>query len=298
MDAGVLRQYWDAVVAPLLADIGPLAGKSLRYLHTDSWECGGANWTESLPQQFEQRRKYSPLPYLPVIAGKIVESRDVSNRFLADFRKTIGDCIAENHYGTFADWPTARHGHPPGVRRAARRALRRAQVPGPKRIAMSEFWVPSPHRPTPAQRFFVKQAASAAHTYGRQIVGAEAFTSIGPHWDDVLWSSQKPSFDHEACAGLNLCFLHTFTCSPKEMGLPGQEYFAGTHFNPNVTWWEMAGPFMATWTAASTCSSRADSWPTCATTRATTCPTSCRSKRRTPPACCRATTTISSARKC
>ena len=61
----------------------------------------------------------------------------------------------------------------------------------------------------------------------------------------MLWSSQKPSFDHEACSGLNLCFLHTFTCSPKEMGLPGQEYFAGTHFNPKVTWWEMAGPFMA-----------------------------------------------------
>jgi hypothetical protein len=25
------------------------------------------------------------------------------------------------------------------------------------------------------------------------------------------------------------------------MGLPGQEYFAGTHFNPNVTWWGQAG---------------------------------------------------------
>src|SRR5262245_65483375 len=25
------------------------------------------------------------------------------------------------------------------------------------------------------------------------------------------------------------------------MGVPGQEYFAGTPFNPNVTWWEMAG---------------------------------------------------------
>ncbi len=24
------------------------------------------------------------------------------------------------------------------------------------------------------------------------------------------------------------------------MGIPGQEYFAGTHFNPNVTWWDMA----------------------------------------------------------
>ncbi len=47
----------------------------------------------------------------------------------------------------------------------------------------------------------------------------------------------ETSFDHEFCSGLNLLFTHTFTCSPKEMGMPGQEYFAGTHFNPQVTWW-------------------------------------------------------------
>jgi len=244
MDSDILRQYWDAIVAPLLADIGPLAGRSLKYLHTDSWECGGANWTESLPQQFERRRKYSLLPYLPVIAGKIVESRDASNRFLADFRKTLGDCIAENHYGVFADLA---HQHGMGIHPESggphAGPFDGLKCLGRSDIVMSEFWVPSPHRPTPPQRFFVKQASSVAHTYGRQIVGAEAFTSIGPHWNDVLWSSQKPSFDHEACSGLNLCFLHTFTCSPKEMGLPGQEYFAGTHINPNVTWWEMAGAF-------------------------------------------------------
>lgn len=245
MDADILRRYWDAIVAPLLADIGPLAGKSLKYLHTDSWECGGANWTRSLPREFEQRRGYSLLPYLPVIAGRIVESRDVSNRFLADFRKTLGDCIAENHYATFAELAHQRgmgiHPESGGPHAGPFDGLK---CLGRSDIVMSEFWVPSPHRPTPPQRFFVKQASSVAHTYDRQIVGVEAFTSIGPHWNDVLWSSQKPSFDHEACSGLNLCFLHTFTCSPKEMGLPGQEYFAGTHINPNVTWWEMAGAFM------------------------------------------------------
>ncbi len=246
MSSEIFQQYWDAVVAPLLEDVGPLAGDSFKYLHTDSWECGGANWTAALPEEFRRRRKYDPIPYLPVIAGKIVDSRDVSNRFLADFRKTIGDCIAENHYGVFAEL-AHRHGmgiHPESGGPHAGpfdglKCLARSD------IVMSEFWVPSPHRPAPQQRFFVKQAASVAHTYGRPIVAAEAFTSIGPHWDDVLWAAQKPSFDHEACAGLNLCFIHTFTCSPESMGLPGQEYFAGTHMNPNVTWWEMAGAFFA-----------------------------------------------------
>ena len=76
-------------------------------------------------------------------------------------------------------------------------------------LMLSESWVPSPHRPTPQARFFVKQAASAAHLYGRKRVGAEMFTSIGPHWEDVLWAAQKPTFDHEICDGLNLAFIHT-----------------------------------------------------------------------------------------
>lgn len=36
--AKAFTNYWDAVVEPLIADAGPLAGKSLKYLHTDSWE--------------------------------------------------------------------------------------------------------------------------------------------------------------------------------------------------------------------------------------------------------------------
>ena len=109
---------------------------------------------------------------------------------------------------------------------------------------MSEFWSPSPHRSKDIDRFFVKQAASAAKIFNKKLVGAESFTTIGPHWNDVIWADMKPSADHEFCAGLNLIYLHTFTCSPKEMGLPGQEYFAGTHFNPNVTWWDYSTAFI------------------------------------------------------
>lgn len=245
LDADALRSYWNEVVQPLLSDIGPLAGKCLKYLATDSWECGGANWTSRFPSEFKKRRGYDPIPYLPVIAGKIVESRDVSNRFLADFRKTIGDCIAENHYQVFAGLA---HQHNLGIHPESggphAGPFDALKCLGRSDIAMGEFWAPSPHRPKPEERFFVKQSSSAAHIYGRKLVAAEAFTSIGPHWDDVLWSSQKPSFDHEVCSGLNLAFVHTFTCSPKQMGIPGQEYFAGTHFNPNVTWWDYADAFV------------------------------------------------------
>ena len=242
MSTPVLEAYWARHVQPLLDVIGPLAGPTLRYLHTDSWECGGMNWTPGFAEEFARRRGYDPLPWLPVFAGKIIESREASNNFLADFRKTISDCVAENHYARFAEMAHARglevHPESGGPHAGPLDGIRNL---GLSDMPMGEFWVPSPHRPKPENRFFVKQSASASHIYGKARVAAEAFTSIGPHWEDSLWNMVKPSFDHETCAGLNLCYLHTFTCSPAAMGMPGQEYFAGTHFNPQVTWWNVAG---------------------------------------------------------
>jgi hypothetical protein len=110
---------------------------------------------------------------------------------------------------------------------------------------MSEFWSPSPHRPLPENRFFVKQAASAAHIYGKRYVAAESFTTLRkPHWADTPWRDMKPAMDYEFCEGLNMIFFHTFTCSPEEMGIPGQEYMAGTHINPQITWWAQSDGLM------------------------------------------------------
>ncbi|MBZ0258572.1 discoidin domain-containing protein, partial [bacterium] len=240
-----LERYWSEVVQQLIDDAGPLAGSTLMQLETDSWECGGMNWTDNFEELFEHYRGYDPVHYLPIFAGKIIEDREVSNRFLADFRKTLGDCVADNHYGHFAELAHERnlqiqpesggpHAGPlDGIKNLSKND-----------IVMGEFWAPSPHRPKPNNRFFIKQSSSAAHVYGKKYVGAESFTTIGPHWNDVLWQAQKPSSDHEFCSGLNMVFFHTFTCSPKEMGLPGQEYFAGTHINPQVTWWDYSDGYI------------------------------------------------------
>jgi hypothetical protein len=238
-------RYWNEVVEPLLAEAGPLTGTTLKQLETDSWECGGMNWSPDFAADFVKYRGYDPIPYLPVFAGKIVESRDVSNAFLADFRKTLGDCVADNHYKVFAE-----HAHRHNMQIQPESGgphagpLDAIKNLGMSDIVMGEFWAPSPHRPRPVDRFFIKQSSSVAHIYGKKYVGAESFTTIGPQWNDVLWKSQKPSMDHEFCSGLNMIFFHTFTCSPKEMGIPGQEYFAGTHTNPQVTWWDYADAYI------------------------------------------------------
>lgn len=247
LDKDVFRAYWDAIVAPLIDDAGPLAGKVLKYLHTDSWEIEPFNWTPTLPAEFSKRRGYCMSPYMPVLAGRIIDSRDASNRFLHDFRKTLGDLVMDNHFKLFAAWAHDRNlsihpesGGPHAVPIDSLRCLGANDVP------MSEFWAKSwRHRTADKDRFFVKQPASAAHAYGRRIVAAEGFTTIGPHWQEVPSNNLKPSFDRALCEGLNLLVWHQFACSPKEMGLPGQEYFAGTHFNPNSTWWDKSGEFIA-----------------------------------------------------
>lgn len=247
LDAGAFGRYWDAVVEPLIADAGPLAGTTLRYLHTDSWEVEPLNWTPTMADEFRRRRGYDLLPWMPVLGGRIVDSRNASNRFLHDFRKTLGDLAIDNHYRLFRDG-AHKHGlqiHPESggphaVPVDAQRCLGWNDVP------MSEFWAWSwRHRIGDNNRFFVKQPASAAHTYGRRLVAAEGFTTIGPHWQETLWDNLKPSFDKACCEGLNLLVWHEFVCSPAEQGVPGIQYFAGTHLNPNVTWWAKSEPFFS-----------------------------------------------------
>ena len=237
--------YWKDVVEPIFRAAGDHVGTTLKYMETDSWECGGMNWTDHFAEEFLSYRGYDPHSFLAVIAGYIIDDINTTNAFLSDFRKTLGDLVAYNHYAVFQEYA---HKHNMGVQPESA-GPHAGPLDGIKNygfsdIVMSEFWSPSPHRPKPENRFYLKQASSAAHIYGKKIIGAESFTTIGPHWNDEIWHDQKSAFDHEICAGLNRLYFHTFTCSPPEMGLPGQEYFAGTHVNPQVTWWDQSGAFI------------------------------------------------------
>ncbi len=234
-----------SVIQPLI-DAAQEAGNSVKFLQTDSWEMGMVNWTNRFREEFKKFRGYDPDPYLPVMTGRVVESQEVSNRFLHDIRKTVGDCVAEYHYRLFADL-AHRHGmgiHPEsgGPHSAPVDALR---VMGISDFPQGEFWATSnTHRVSDADRLAVMQSACVAHTNGKRFVAAEGPTSIGPQWERSP-KDLKSNIDRVFCSGVNRIVWHTFTSSPKEFGLPGNEYFAGTHLNPNVTWWKEAGSFIA-----------------------------------------------------
>jgi alpha-L-rhamnosidase/F5/8 type C domain len=245
LDRASLDSYWTKALDPIFAEVKPYIGKSLRFLHTDSWELGPVNWTRLMPAEFQRLRGYDIKPYLPVLAGHIIGSREVSTRFLNDFRRTLADLMAEHKYAAFSKKAHAMgvgtHPEAGGPHAGPMDALRNLGI---NDVPMGEFWSTSPrHRTRDDQRFFVKQTTSAANIYGRRVSLAEGFTNIGRHWQHDP-RSLKATFDRAACEGHNLTMWHTFPSSAKVHGMPGAAYFAGEHFNPNVTWWTEGKAFV------------------------------------------------------
>lgn len=245
LNSEAFNNFFRDAVDPILQKADKYIGKSLKYIMTDSWEMGMANWTEDFKEEFIKRRGYDPTKYISVITGQIVEDRETSNRFLYDFRKTVGDCIADEMYSQFAEAAHKRgllvHPESGGPHAAPIDGLK---CLGRNDFPMGEFWARSDtHRITEDQRLFIKQSSSAAHIYGKRFVAGEGPTSIGPHWERSP-KDLKSDFDRNLCEGINRFFWHCFTSSPKEYGLPGNEYFAGTHLNPNTTWWNYSKSFI------------------------------------------------------
>lgn len=256
LSARALDMHWAETGAKMFADAGPLLGKTLKYVHDDSYEVTNPfpaqlTWTPEFRAEFRARRGYDLLAYLPVLTGSIANSRAVSNRFLWDYRRTIADLFADGHYRHLRDL-AQKHGvgtHPEsgGPFWPCIDAL---QTEGINDVPMGEFWKRVPEQPDGKIMWSdtanyaicdtVRQAASAAHIYGKPICQAEAFTSMGPNWEEDFYDL-KDVGDRAFCAGLTrnvLCFyVHQGSLDAK----PGYEWeAAGTHFDRNVTWWNQS----------------------------------------------------------
>ena len=245
LDPKAFKQFSDDVILPLIKT-AQSAGNSLHFLQTDSWEMGNVGWTDNFANEFKKFRGYNITPYLPVLTERVVGNVEQASRFLHDYRLTIGDWLAANHYQLFSNLA---HQYKLGIHPEAG-GPHSAPVDALKVLAISEFpqgefWATAnTHRIKDHERLAVKQSASVAHTNGKKFVAAEGPTSIGPQWERSP-KDLKANIDRIFCSGVNRIVWHTFTSSPVEFGKPGNEYFAGTHLNPNVTWWKQAGDFIS-----------------------------------------------------
>jgi hypothetical protein len=248
LDANAVEGHFNRMGKTLLADAGPLAGKTLTHFYNVSWEGAVPTWTPSFEDDFKKFRGYAVRPWLPVLAGFRVQGDEQTARFVTDYRRTRNDCFLHNFYGTMArlshqngiTWHSE-SGGPWNRKPEIFGETDQLEFLGANDMPQGEFWYTG--RSDRGGRHMNRPAAMTAHIYGRRRAATEAFTHMVRHWTPYP-ALLKRSGDEAFCDGVNHLVWHTFTCSPKAFGKPGIEYFAGTHINPNVTWHAQAAPFI------------------------------------------------------
>ena len=235
MSKTAVDAYWEAGVQPIIDKLGDLVGTTVNNCLIDSYEVETTNWTTGFDSQFENLRGYDLTSYLPILAGYYVESGEVSERFLWDFRRTIGDLIAENYYGHFAELC-----HKNKLKFSVEPywgPFDNMQVGAQGDIVMCEFW-------SGGYPFFdsPKFVSSIAHLNGSAIVGAESFTGIGG-WDKHP-ADIKSIGDKAWAEGITRFIFHTYVHQPWDVA-PGLALsYHGFDFNRLNTWWSQSKSYM------------------------------------------------------
>jgi hypothetical protein len=245
-----VKEYMNKYLDNYKDAVGDLMGKrGLRYVINDSWEAGTANWTDDMIAEFTKRRGYDPRPWMPVLAGLVIESSANSDRFLWDFRKTLGELLAENHYDQINDILHARGmGHYGESHEEGRAFIGDGmEVKRHNDVPMSAMWTQKPgvNNEQYGYNADIRESASVAHIYGQNLVVAESLTASSGAW---AWSpaTLKPTADKELAMGLNRFVIHTSVHQPlldKSPGLALGPF--GQWFNRNETWAEQAKPWVS-----------------------------------------------------
>ena len=272
-----IAAHFAAFLAKLLpgsADSGsagiPAGERAFSATHIDSWEHGYQNWTPRLPAEFQNRRGYNLLPYLPSFSGRIVANPEISERFLWDMRRTIADLWADNYAGHLAEL-AHQHGLQLSIEAYANGPFDELLYAARADVPMGEFWAEAEDN----SRFhFSKAMASTAHTCGKPIspspptspslgeservtgdvgreghalsvVAAEAFTSypVAAKWQNHPFSL-KPLADAAFSEGINRLVFHRYAHQPWLDRKPGMTMGQwGIHYERTETWWEQSKPW-------------------------------------------------------
>lgn len=249
LNAEHVRTYIQTYLDTYAAITGPeLFGKhGLKRLMIDSTEIGQQNWTENILSDFKRLRGFDPTPFLPVLTGIVVKSPAETDKFLWDFRRTIEQLVAVNHYGEIAK---VAHERGLTIQAEALESHRPTfgndlEMRQSVDVPMGAFWTYDSNK-FPNMLTYEADllgAASVAHIYGQNLVGAESLTSDLQPW---AWApgSLKSYIDMEFVRGVNLPIIHTSVHQPVDQP-PGLTLFGyGQMFNRHESWAEMAKPWI------------------------------------------------------
>jgi hypothetical protein len=244
LDAEAVKRYINKYLDMYKDATGGLMGKAggLQYMVLDSYEAGHMTWTANMLSEFKKRRNYDMITYIPVLTGRIVNDVSSSEKFLWDFRKTIGEMIVENHYEVIGQ-----ELHKRGMKRYTESHEDRRiyladgmHVKAKADIPMAAMWMPGSLAAGPNEEIRseadIREAASVANIYGQNIVAAESMTSINKAFSfhpAVL----KRTADLEMASGLNRFVIHTSVHQALDDKKPGFSLGPfGQYFTRHETW--------------------------------------------------------------
>ncbi|SDJ09095.1 F5/8 type C domain-containing protein [Pedobacter sp. ok626] len=231
-----VKLQFDSWYGEALKRGGPeIASKVMTELFIDSWECGSQNWSSLFASEFKKRRGYDLMPYLPVMSGIPVQSAAISEEFLYDLRKTIAELVVDQFYKTIVALAKEK-----GVNFSAESVAPTMISDGLMHykavdVPMGEFWLNSPTHDKPND---MMDAISGAHIYGKNIIQAEAFTSIRMDWSEHP-GNMKTLLDRNYALGINKMVYHVFAHNPWMDRKPGMTLDGiGLYFQRDQTWWK------------------------------------------------------------
>jgi len=259
MNAEAFRAHAKRVGDDAVPFLGEFFGNGLRAVFCDSLEVS-ANlyWSDDFLAEFRRRRGYDLLPYLPILKvrsvaepfGEYVDSLafdipGIGDQVRHDYRQTVSDLMIERFYSQFVQWAhdhkllarTQAHGAPADVLRI----YGEADIPETENLFDRGAYD------------FLKMAASAAHIYGRAVVGSESFVWEGAAYQTTP-EKMKVAADELLTAGVNAIVYHGFPYIVPDFPPPGWHPFTGvppgggnysSFFNERNPFWPYFGQLNA-----------------------------------------------------
>ncbi|MFH0761365.1 MAG: glycosyl hydrolase [Bacteroidota bacterium] len=240
-DTASVIAHYQAYIGKLVEKVKPrkvASGGGWTMLHFDSWEIGPQNWTRDFREEFRSRRGYDPTPYLPAYTGLIIGSLEKTERFLWDVRRTSQELVVENHGRKIRELGQ-KDGLGFSIQPYDQNPAGDLDWGGEATVPSCEFWSDGTCFVT---TYSCIEATSIAHTLGKPVVQAEAFTACDEEAWKVYPTLMKNQSDWAFAMGINRFLYHTFV--HKAHGdkyppdIPLGEW--GLHYDRLQTWWPMA----------------------------------------------------------
>lgn len=236
MSERAMKLHMLNVLEPLKKEVGKHIGTTLKFLLFDSYEAGYQDWTPAMPSEFLKLKSYDIIPWLPVIAGRIVDNPLRSNQFKADFKEVVENLFARYSYELpgkmLHELNLEMHIEPYASNNV--RPFNTSDITAIADIPMTEFWSHQTSLSEPS-------IPAAANFWNKKTVAAEAFTGSA---ENSRWSESLPDFkasgDIAFLAGVNRLVLHHWVHQPfSDQILPGMSMGRwGSHFGRNQIWFK------------------------------------------------------------